>query len=527
MSEILKDAEKNKKLNQSIGLFLWAVDRKHDHEYSELNRILKWKTCCRGTVSMVYWNMHPEYFLSFSSLKDVPDVDRPRWRFVQKLEKMLLSDKLISVVKFDPSPLVGLYDDSKASFVRELPKVVYEVTPGSYDANEIVETLCRDVSGNLSLLNSNEIDVEKSMDLFIEVSNHNFDDGYYALESILRNKNCDLGTASFIYWRASPDYFRRYEKSSDVTRIDREGWDFVHFAESMLLSGRYPKLIRFDPKTETRPGYTDDPSILVRELPPEVYNITQGTIDAADILNGVVGPGVPFAAAAANDVKALENSLKEYDSPNFKYGMWSPLVTAVNNNALDATKYLLENGADIDFKCQDNYRAIHKARTVETVKLLLDHGAKIDLKCTFGTAVHLVAHDRWNGYQDGVLEALIEGGAKPDVKDRDGATALHAAARYGRVKNFNTLLDAGWDLGALDKNGCNVMHHCVDFPGNNFTSMIDRSDMLQELLKLGVSPDEENNKGQSAKALATYNASLNNLGVKEREKILAILEIEQ
>jgi len=54
-----------------------------------------------------------------------------------------------------------------------------------------------------------------------------------------------------------------------------------------------------------------------------------------------------------------------------------------------------------------------------------------------------------------VLEQFIEDGAKPNVKDRKGETALHAAAHHGRVANFKTLLDAGWDLNAVDKKGLN------------------------------------------------------------------------
>jgi len=54
-----------------------------------------------------------------------------------------------------------------------------------------------------------------------------------------------------------------------------------------------------------------------------------------------------------------------------------------------------------------------------------------------------------------------------------------------------------------------VLHHCVDFPEHNFTNNIDRTEMLVELLKPGVSPDVENKAGQSAKALAAENARYN------------------
>jgi len=79
----------------------------------------------------------------------------PEFRFIQKVEKLLLSDKHHSVIKFDPSEIITHYKHEGPD-IRELPPEVYKPTEGDIDGLEIMSTLQNNVGGDLRLINSDD-----------------------------------------------------------------------------------------------------------------------------------------------------------------------------------------------------------------------------------------------------------------------------------------------------------------------------------------------------------------------------------
>lgn len=78
------------------------------------------------------------------------------------------------------------------------------------------------------------------------------------------------------------------------------------------------------------------------------------------------------------------------------------------------------------------------------------------------------------------LDALLAAGADPNVRNRDGGTALHAAAFLGRVEIVSALLDKGADAQAKSGNG--------EIPADSARSNPDYIPFVARLLSLDADP---------------------------------------
>ena len=359
---------------------------------------------------------------------------------------------------------------------------------------------------------------QKAIELFLDAEGHNWDEGNKKLHDILNKPDCDLGTVSLIYWRAQPEYYLQYESTDECAKTSPEEYSLISRAEEIILSNKRTCIIEFDPASEG--AGKSKPKNPLRELPSQVYEVTKGEIKATDILTGKIGPGVLTNAARANNLAKLKTLVTETTDAKTINTL---LMVATQGEALDVMKYLISNGADLGARHTDNERVLHRACSIETVSLLLEAGAKLSLKSWHGTPLHYAADDKWNSYDDGVLELFLEKGANPNLKNSNGETPLHSAASGGRIDNLHFLIEAGGKLDSVDKKGRTVLHSAVDFPGWNHIHRINRGPMVAELLKLGVSADTEDLSGQNARMLATQKAQSNQLGELEKDQIIDLL----
>jgi hypothetical protein len=79
------------------------------------------------------------------------------------------------------------------------------------------------------------------------VQNYNFDDGKEPFEWLIKQKNCDKGTALCLYWFLQPDFY------CDENNIDTsdENYSLIKEIEKRFLDGYYEtELFSFDPKKE-------------------------------------------------------------------------------------------------------------------------------------------------------------------------------------------------------------------------------------------------------------------------------------
>ena len=89
------------------------------------------------------------------------------------------------------------------------------------------------------------------LELHSFASQYNWDQGADILLDIVKNPNCDFGTARLIFWRSSPDYYQTFVDRDSVPSVNLEGWDFV-WKVVKACEGRTFKIsnIVYDPKAE-------------------------------------------------------------------------------------------------------------------------------------------------------------------------------------------------------------------------------------------------------------------------------------
>jgi ankyrin repeat protein len=127
-------------------------------------------------------------------------------------------------------------------------------------------------------------------------------------------------------------------------------------------------------------------------------------------------------------VNQLESILNRGVKVNFldREG-FSPLSVACLFERITMTKLLVRHGAEVNARDQDDSTALHSTVTesedkaYKIVSFLLKKGAEVDPIDVRGWTPLMVAAANQDVRS---VEALLEGGAGPDRKDKDGRTAL-------------------------------------------------------------------------------------------------------
>ena len=108
-------------------------------------------------------------------------------------------------------------------------------------------------------------------------------------------------------------------------------------------------------------------------------------------------------------------------------GCRTPLVNAILSDQTETVKTLIDKGADVNEKGQDNFTPLHWAAyygKTEITKILLSKGAQVNAGSTaYGTPLILAAQ---YGFTD-TVKVLVEKGADVNMTDGAGHTALYYA----------------------------------------------------------------------------------------------------
>ncbi|KAI0242610.1 palmitoyltransferase akr1, partial [Massospora cicadina] len=167
-------------------------------------------------------------------------------------------------------------------------------------------------------------------------------------------------------------------------------------------------------------------------------------------------------AAQTGNVVAIEhllvtdpNKINERDS-----GDCSPLHWAAINNRIEAARFLLKSGADVDARGGDlKATPLHWAcrqGLLDMMVVLLEYGADPTLKDMQGfNIVHLSIHS--SNFMS-LVYALSLPGLPVDVADAQGHTPLMWAAYQGFSQAVELLLRFGADIHACDSTGYTPLH---------------------------------------------------------------------
>ncbi|XP_050405831.1 transient receptor potential cation channel subfamily A member 1 homolog [Patella vulgata] len=170
-----------------------------------------------------------------------------------------------------------------------------------------------------------------------------------------------------------------------------------------------------------------------------------------------------YLAAEENRLQTLrtllsDSRMKELINTGDKYSN-DPLHVAAKEGFLDIVKCLLENGADLDSKNEEEQTPVHLAarygRTI-IVKELVKHDKSVvyDEDEDSNTALHLAAmygHDK-------VVEILIEFGSDVAARNYNQWTPLDLAASKGWSKTSKILLEQDAPIDPMDKSNTTPLH---------------------------------------------------------------------
>lgn len=136
----------------------------------------------------------------------------------------------------------------------------------------------------------------------------------------------------------------------------------------------------------------------------------------------------------------LGTQAKEYLSAREKKHGFTPLLEAINNEALTYAKLLLDHNASTEVVSKEGMTPLHLAAQKGDPGLcsLLSSKKKVNMKNNDGqTPLHLAA---MNGHKDACMVLLMTKGIEVMDKDRNNDTALHLAAKKGREQVLKLIM---------------------------------------------------------------------------------------
>ena len=132
-------------------------------------------------------------------------------------------------------------------------------------------------------------------------------------------------------------------------------------------------------------------------------------------------------------------------------GLFTPLLTAIQNGHYDIVELLLKAGANPNLKLGNNQTALYSAvlRT-DIAKLLLNAGVNINEKGQDGTTALMGAIENKNAE---LVEFLLAQGSDVKLKDNFNVTPLWKASSKGLTRLAKLLLEKGSDINSGDDLG--------------------------------------------------------------------------
>ncbi|CAG0902443.1 unnamed protein product [Darwinula stevensoni] len=200
-------------------------------------------------------------------------------------------------------------------------------------------------------------------------------------------------------------------------------------------------------------------------------------------------------------------------------------LSSIGSNALHEAAYfgrsdvvaaLIDSGIDANAKKTDGWAAIHlsclASDPVPTLRILLRKGVDVNSVTDDGKTALDIAIEERNSRAEAFLRSQ---GAKTaicvhpetlDLRDDEGLTKLHRAARDGRTTDVKNLISCGANVHVLSHIGSTALHEAAYYG---------RDEVIVELLKAGakINQRKETVNGWAAIHLASLNGHWNTVNL--------------
>ncbi|XP_059391660.1 SH3 and multiple ankyrin repeat domains protein 2b [Carassius carassius] len=168
----------------------------------------------------------------------------------------------------------------------------------------------------------------------------------------------------------------------------------------------------------------------------------------------------------------------------------TPLTLAAHlDNMVEIIVTLKSGGAHLDFRSRDGMTALHKAARAKNqiaLKTILDLGASPDYKDRQGLTP--LYHTVTVGGDPSCCEVLLRAHASVGCHDENGWHEIHQACRYGHIQHLEHLLFYGADMHVENASGNTALHICA---------LYKQEKCARVLLVRGASKDVKNYRGQT------------------------------
>ncbi|XP_048239578.1 uncharacterized protein LOC124112111 isoform X2 [Haliotis rufescens] len=154
---------------------------------------------------------------------------------------------------------------------------------------------------------------------------------------------------------------------------------------------------------------------------------------------------------------------------------------------------LVEKGADVGIKNKKDKTPLHCAamrQCIECVKLLLPVSDVNAQDSDGNTALHCILLSYISHYHE-VIQALVEKGADVGIKNKEGETPLHCAARQQCIECVKRFLPVS-DVNAQVSDGNTALHNCFIFSDYKPHS----HEVIQALVEKGADVGIKNKEGE-------------------------------
>ena len=189
--------------------------------------------------------------------------------------------------------------------------------------------------------------------------------------------------------------------------------------------------------------------------------LTVSMVEFTDVLR----PAAPLYFAAWRGLHGLVERLilKDSHQVNHLGGLYgTPLHASALGGHIDVAQSLVEHGADINSRSEEDWTPLHVASAEGHFKFgkwLLNHGAGVNSKQDFGlTPLHIAAE---NGHLE-VCRMLLQRNAEVNSMNYEGLTPFFLAWGHGNFDIARLLLDHNMDVHVHDNERNTPLHSAVE-----------------------------------------------------------------